>query len=95
MSYCRFGSESDLYVYHDGDDFVCCACRLEEPVDYTSVTVTVDISYLQLPDGRYKTVGDILRHLYKHRELGDRVPKSAIQRLNKELKHEYLQKNTE
>lgn len=30
MAYVRFSEDSDVYVYHDGDGYVCCGCRFEE-----------------------------------------------------------------
>lgn len=35
MSYCRWGADSDLYIYESGGGFVCCSCAL----DVRSVTV--------------------------------------------------------
>jgi hypothetical protein len=35
MSYCRFGADSDVYVYPSFSGIVCCACRMgqDEPMD--------------------------------------------------------------
>lgn len=30
MSYCRFGGDSDVYVYPTDDGAECCACLLED-----------------------------------------------------------------
>ena len=54
MSYCRFGDDSDVYVYaHVSGGFECCACSLAELV------TTIFTSGLKDDDPRKKLFGDI------------------------------------
>lgn len=76
MSYCRFGPDSDVYLYRTlyGNDirWECCACSMEKPFGST-------IS---------KTLKEALVHLHDHEKRGDRVPAGAINRLRREIKHD-------
>jgi hypothetical protein len=75
MSYCRFGEDSDVYVYPHVDGFLCCcACRLQA------------IRH----GGWYKdfitfSVARMLKHLRQHKKRDHKVPKHAVKRLRKEL----------
>ena len=75
MSYCRWGEDSDVYMYgtrsEGGVNGICCqGCEL-------------------LPEGETSThfdnPGDALIHLYEHRKAGHKVPYSAIKRLQVEI----------
>lgn len=77
MSYCRWGTDSDVYVYgtqfYDKDRgriidvILCCDCKLSSAAD-----------------DYYETPGDMLAHLLEHRKLGHKVPESALERLREE-----------
>lgn len=60
MSYARFGSDSDVYVYCDiGGYLCCCACRLaSEPCG----------------SREFFTTADMLAHLDEHRAAGHAIP---------------------
>jgi hypothetical protein len=70
MSYCRFGHDSDVFVYASGDNvFTCCVCKLARD----------DM-------GEWEHGGEaILEHLEKHRQAGHKVPQYAIDILRAEL----------
>ena len=47
MSYCRFGDNSDVYVYCSREDvYVCCACSLDKLWEH--VTPSEVITHLEL-----------------------------------------------
>lgn len=78
MSYCRYnGTDSEVYVIkHISGHLECIACRITgEPAS----------------DGlRYGTFtceepGDMLEHLWEHRNQGWKVPSRAMDRLLKEM----------
>jgi hypothetical protein len=69
MSYCRFGPDSDVYVYPVGGGKVeCCWCALSE----TRETVSL-------------TRGEMLAHLWDHEQAGHKVPDYATLRLRGEI----------
>lgn len=73
MSYCRFFSGSDVYMYpHAGGFIVCSACQLENN-DFSG------------DSPRFFTRTEALEHLREHEEAGHNVPDSAIQRLEREI----------
>jgi len=64
MAFCRWGPESDVYMYHGGDAYYCSNCLLE----------TGDEVCVRLP--RAKAAA---QHLRLHREAGHKVPPGAIE----------------
>ncbi len=72
MSYCRKNEESDVYMYATESDIVCQECKIISGKD--------DIC---CPNA-YKA----LRHLLWHRREGHKVPQSAIDRLEGEIRGE-------
>jgi hypothetical protein len=70
MSYCRFGPDSDVYVYASlGDEWICCACALNEATESWE---------------RFATPAEMIAHLKKHKGAGHMVPEYAIERLQGE-----------
>lgn len=70
MSYCRFGFDSDVYVFHSVRGYlVCCGCRLRN----------------DMTDERMYTRRSALLHLEKHKNAGHNVPEYAIRRLEREI----------
>ena len=81
MSYCRFGKDSDVYMY-PSMNIICCACRITPE---------------KFPDGsewygnpEFATAEDALFHLRKHRAAGYKVPFYAVRRLRKELPYDLV-----
>lgn len=80
MSYCRLGTDSDVYIYstivvtpepHRG--IVCCLCSLHEVEGEYYVTAT------------NKPAREMHIHLLKHVDAGHKVPQRAFDRLEKEM----------
>lgn len=72
MSYCRFGEDSDVYVFENNNGYYeCCACMFEEGYN----------SY------RTVKTKDMINHMKKHEKMGHKVPKRVIQHLEEELKN--------
>lgn len=85
MSYCRWGADSDVYVFTTRKDIECCGCILQER------------EWVEEPDnkwfgGYFKAVGEIIQttftsnagmieHLEKHVAAGHQVPDYAFERL--------------
>lgn len=68
MAFCRFGAESDVYVFEaEADQFICCRCALRESGD----TVAPDQA-------------GMVAHLLAHRAAGHRVPQNALDELRAE-----------
>lgn len=68
MSYARWSSTSEVYVYLDGaGQYICCDCGLAPAPRFIAP------SALRMID-----------HLQEHRDAGDLVPESAFERLLKE-----------
>lgn len=71
MSYCRFGNDSDVYLYmHVDGQHVCCSCRMLD----------------ERPDVYMYNAQSALMHLKGHKTAGHRVPKYALTALEAELK---------
>lgn len=68
MSYARFGQESDVYVFSDGDRLHCVWCRLCRAFE--------SAVYAEYPD--------MIAHLEEHRAAGHKVPDYALERLRQE-----------
>ena len=69
MSYCRFASDSDVFLLSTRDGIECLECRLEGGVTYRA-----------LP-----TKHDAVLHLVEHLAVGHRVPVRAFDRLLTEI----------
>lgn len=69
MSYCRVGSDSELYLINSGKEFLCMACPLLERASSMSL----------------KTHMEALYHLADHVMVGHTVPIRAFVRLIKEI----------
>lgn len=78
MSYCRFGPDSDVYVYGGCDSIVCCACHLG-PYDEASGYACNEFT------GNNK---EMLAHLVEHVKAGHKVPERAIQWLSREIDYQ-------
>lgn len=92
MSYCRFSDQSDVYLYqHVEGGIVCCACRLNKeikgtyPPDFWLEELRNKPFSGHYEDSKFRTRGQALKHLNKHKEAGHKVSKYAIDRLNKEI----------
>lgn len=65
MSYARFGSDSDVYVFKHIDGFLtCCSCLLHKRID-----------------PQYYKTKDMIAHLLIHEAKGHKVPKQTLDRL--------------
>lgn len=80
MSYCRWGADSDVYVYRsriatgtpgagNRDCWICCACTISE-ADRDDLVYSRE---------------DMIAHLGRHRARGHAVPERALERLRAEL----------
>lgn len=75
MAYCRFGDDSDAYMYYDGKRFCCCTCRLN---------MNKDIGWF---DNVYETrPREMLIHLTNHITLGGKIPERTLDRLREDIK---------
>lgn len=76
MSYARFLEEnSKVYCYEDFmGKYHCCGCLLREEL---SLTLT-----------RFETLKELREHLEEHVKAGHKVPESAFEQIDKELKSE-------
>ena len=69
MALCRFGSDSDVYVYYSTHGGIeCCGCRL-------GGDRMVNVA----------TEAEMIVHLEEHRRTGHRVPDEAFQDLRAEI----------
>jgi hypothetical protein len=74
MSYARFSSESDVYVYEHFAGFIeCCGCRLTGPEEGE-----------ELGFARLATARAALEHLDWHVREGDAVPARTFEAIRKE-----------
>ena len=74
MSYCRFGRDSDVYMYPSAlGGITCCACKLN-PIADGLWWGSQSFSHR-----------DALLHLQAHLEAGHLVPQCAIDRLEEEI----------
>jgi hypothetical protein len=69
MSYCRFGKDSDVYMYPSFDGIVCCSCRLDEN---------------KWQDRVFQTPLEAIEHLREHQIAGHQVCNFALGRLRQE-----------
>ena len=76
MSYCRFGPDSDVYIYvvhwaTGGQRYLACSgCKLA--------------AHWTLPVTFWLRPGEMLAHLQAHRDAGHQVPEMAVVRLKAE-----------
>ena len=76
MSYCRFSSESDVYLYgHVEGLFECCSCKLQRFVKNSTMHKSVKLWNLS----------EVLVHLMKHKKKGHKVPDHALKRVMDEM----------
>ena len=76
MSYCRFGDDSDVYLYpHVNGHFECCACRL----------MGLEKGLAMHKSKKMTNLSEVLVHLTKHKKKGHKVPDSALGRVLDEL----------
>lgn len=76
MSYCRWGPDSDVYVYvtervvkeETEHYWVCCMCKLHQEGN------------IYAPN-----LASLRQHLEHHREQGDKVPDYAFERIDREI----------
>lgn len=87
MSYARFASDSDVYVFRSNLGFECCLCLLQkrEWVDDDSAPLG---GWLQdvgehVPN-IFDTPQQMISHLQAHITVGHLVPGDAIERLGRE-----------
>lgn len=78
MSYCRFGDDSDVYVFgtygHNKEEvFECCGCLMMG----------------DMKPFHCKTKNEMVKHLFEHMRNGHKVPTYAIDHLKKEDDNEY------
>jgi len=74
MAYCRWWN-GDVYMFNHVDGYICCcACSFNE-LDKNGWPV----------DEEFSSLKEALRHLYKHREAGHRVPDYAFERIRDEI----------
>jgi hypothetical protein len=82
LSYCRFGNDSDVYLYEHINDFIqCCACRLTAATEHG------------FDNRNFKTVWEAHAHLVEHQKAGHKVPKYALKRLRGEMTQAQLKKS--
>jgi hypothetical protein len=74
MSYSRFGSDSDTYIYeHVGGFIECCGCGLPPAEGNEVLGLT-----------RLNTAREALEHAQKHLDAGDMVPDRVFISIRKE-----------
>jgi len=69
MIYARFGADSDVYVFSDGESIYCYGGNHDKQGPYEVLA---------------KNPARMAGHLVSHRAAGDKVPESAIERLSRE-----------
>ncbi len=71
MSYCRWGEDSDVYIYASSSELVCCACLLNggTPSNHSA------------QDYKTRKFSEMLIHLDQHTFAGHKVPKHVKERL--------------
>jgi len=74
MAYCRF-SDADIYVFKTTDDeYICLSCRFMKERSENSFHY----------DYHTKDARSMIKHMEKHRAVGDLVPDFAIERFEEE-----------
>lgn len=72
MAYCRYGWDSDIYVYATGGGMMTC---------HGLGHADVDATYMGTPQQMYE-------HMTAHATAGHRVPQRALDRLREELEED-------
>lgn len=72
MSYCRFGDDSDVYVYYACKGLCCCMCFLNSDRE----------------DEHFHKRSEMINHLKQHKKRGHKVPPRAMKRLKEEIAEE-------
>lgn len=80
MSYCRFGKDSNIYLYRDVlGCWICCSCPLSpELIDGIGIHKSIALVSLE----------EVKAHLEAHQEAGHLVPDYAFERIEREMKVE-------
>ena len=77
MSYARFGSDSDVYIFamaiKKEGAIVCCECPFMKETDRNWP--------------QFKGPATMIRHLNKHIKVGHKVPEHTFERLREEIKN--------
>lgn len=77
MSYCRFGTDSNVYLFPRlFGDYECCGCWLESKTGDMSSAEHVIMHSLE----------EVLAHLQKHRDADHLVPERTFVRVREEMK---------
>ncbi len=71
MSYCRWGQDSDVYIFLGEDGLHCCGCRLNGRRGEEFIT---------------DMYSEMLSHLDHHKAAGQKVDASALQELAEEAR---------
>ncbi len=65
MAICRFGDDSDVYVFHNVHGGIeCCGCRLSDASEFNA-----------------RTEAAMIAHLEQHKTAGHKVPLEAFEEL--------------
>lgn len=79
MSYCRWGPESDVYIYAtvDNGPIVCCGCRFQPVNEHDNYPW----------NDNYETTDpfEMIGHAIDHEFSGDKVPAKVFHRLWREF----------
>lgn len=67
MAFCRWGPESDVYMYYSDGGYYCSNCLLKEGDEVSSVGVKLN------------SAESAARHLRLHKQAGHKVPPYAIE----------------
>ena len=82
MSYCRMGTDSDVYAFPSIDGtFECCACLLTKK----KLTTFGEISFKMHRSKTFSTREELLEHLEEHVNAGHLVPDYAFKILREEI----------
>lgn len=83
MSYCRFGDDSDVYLYEHIDDFYeCCSCRLMKKEIHSTGLIP---DFKMHKSKKMLNLNEVLFHLMKHKKKEHKVPDYALERVLDEL----------
>jgi len=76
VAYCRFGKDSDVYVFQAEDgSYICCGCDFDGgPVPNEGYGLA------------FSSPGQLLKHLLAHQAAGHQVPEKALERLAEEAR---------
>lgn len=75
MAYCRFGCESDVYLFYNvGEYYDCCGCSLKK-----------------FGSTEMHSITEVIKHLKEHIKKGDIVPEHAFKQLESEAAKEIIE----